>query len=248
MKPALVIYICMICVILYANNKIPIPDSAAVYDEKDIITDPETGDKIITNQLVMIFDQEVSFNQQKNILKSFSGKIAGGIPDMNVYHIQVNNASSISNIKSLCRSLEKNRYVLYASPRIITKSKVKKMKINGDNTIERKGSLNLEVENQSKNGTESKGVNKIQDILIANRGELIGCVKRKYNLSASYHGTILFRIAIMKTGEVSQVDILKSSVKDKIITNCLKNKIRKWKNFPKHSKKTNMQIDFTFKF
>ena len=105
MKYSLIIWSCLIvAVILANNNRIPIPNKPATYKKNDIINDSETGDKIVNNQLILIFDENVSELQQKNILQSFGGKIVGGVPEMEVYHILFNNQySSLLRNRKICK-------------------------------------------------------------------------------------------------------------------------------------------------
>jgi hypothetical protein len=248
MRSILIIYSFFIFVIIfYADDHIPIPDKNPKYEQKYIITDPESGDKIVSNQIIVIFDETATTVQQKNILRSCGGKIIGGIPDMDAYYIAINNVSlSFTRLKNICNELEKNKYVLYASPRVISVNNSKK--INKAVEVERRGEINLEIEKKSADKEEPDGKNSIYDILLANRGELIGCIKRKYNISGDYHGSLLFRISITQSGEIADVYILESDIKDELVRNCLKNKIKKWDNFPGHSNKSNMQIEFRLKF
>jgi phosphoribosylformylglycinamidine (FGAM) synthase PurS component len=248
MKLLLIICSCFLFVIIFSNqDRIPIPHKSLKIEEKDIITDPETGDKILANQIIIIFNDQVTANQQKNILKDIKGEVVGGIADENVYYIAVTNtSSSASKIKKLCENLLKNTLILYASPRIISVNRTQKIEYAEE--IERKGIINLDIDDSDANRGKTEGKSSIYDILLANRGQLINCLRRQYNLSDDYHGSFLFRIFITQSGGIDDVYILESNIKDEIVRNCLKNKIKKWNNFPQHSHRNNMQIEFRLKF
>jgi phosphoribosylformylglycinamidine (FGAM) synthase PurS component len=248
MKLLLIIYSCFLfTVILAKDDRIPIPNGSPKVEEKDIITDPETGDKIVSNQVIIIFQDNVTAKQQKSVLKELNGEVIGGIPGENVYYIEVDNeSSSAAKIKNICEKLQQNSFILYASPRVISMNK--NLKMNHVEEIERKGVINLDIDEKNDTQGKTEGENTIYDILLANRGQLVSCLRRQYNLSDNYHGSFLFRIFITRSGGIADVYILESNIKDDIVRNCLKNKIKKWNNLPKHSHRNNMQIEFRLKF
>jgi len=222
------------------QDKIPIPVAEAPYTATDIVIDETTGEKIICDQLVVVFAEDITRSEQLNVLLQISGKVVGGNPDMNLYHISFpNRRRSLSTQNTIIKKLDKNPRIEHVSARKEKNNNVAHIEIEMKNP-ERKGEINMSA--TGRNFVEKKDA--MQEILDTNRETLLSC-KRKKGIR---NGEILFRLTINPQGELKEVKVLQSNIRDKNFLNCLEYKIRQWTGFPEQSGDFDRQVEFTFKF
>lgn len=222
-------------------DKIPIPRESADYSEKYIIQDPESGDDIICNQIVIVFSEDINSTEQKNILKKISGNIIGGIPVMDMYQVRIqNNDVSLKKVERICGELEKNKKVVHASPRKLPTGNIHKIELENMKPVRRRGQLDLAPAERAAPEKEDKMVTTLQ----MHKANLYSCLKS----TAIKQGSIEYRITINPSGKVTHIKILKSTFNDKNLKDCLSHKIRKWDDFPGFEKDYDRQLEFTFQF
>ena len=232
---------------IFAGNKIPIPDKQISYSSEDIISNPVTLEKLVYNQMLIVFDPSVNRQTQESILADIKGTIVGGLPSFDIYQVTFDNPDrSFSKLAQVQLKLEKNENVIFAMPQKVDKQ-------NSNNTkdlittvsSDREGSLNSkEISRKLSN----KSKRSIQDVINGHYPGLYACVEKQNRVSDSFHGNINFELIVNPKGSVINVSIFRSNVKDKIITICMLKKMRKWRDFPKSSGTKNKRIEFEFKF
>jgi hypothetical protein len=231
----------MLYSLAFSSDKIPVPRESADYSERYVFRDPESGDNIICNQIVIVFSEDVTSAEQKNILNKIGGKIIGGIPDMDMYQVGIENKDlNLKKVERVCQELKKNKKVIHASARKLPSGEIKKIQLGNAKPVRRTGQLDLEPAERAAPPEEDEMVT----VLEAHKTTLFECL----NKSDLKHGSIEYRITVNKAGQVTKTKILKSSFRDKILKDCLAHKIRGWEGFPEYEKDYDRQLEFTFKF
>ena len=200
---------------------IPIPQSEAPFNSHEVISDSFSGIQVVSNQILLIFDDHSDRTQQEQILRSIKGKVIGGVPAKSLYQIGITNPDgSIDHLNLVCEKLKNYNVVVYAAPRFVD------MSLNKKTASNRKGAVSLapDMEDPTPNKFD-----KLSDALTANKQNLQPC----YKFGKEDHGKIEFRIIISPEGEVSRVTALKSDVENRILVKCLEHKIKSWQGFPK---------------
>ena len=234
-----IVFTLLFSTMLFQQEKIPVPLDAAPYTSADVITDEETNEKFICDQIHVIFAEDISRSEQLAVLLRISGKIVGGIPDMNIYQISFPNPKrSLKRQRDVISKLEKNPRLLHVDARKEKSQTVEHIEIEMKQP-ERKGEINIQP--QERIVVEKK--NEIQEILEQNRESLLSCKKKK----STGRAEILFRLTINPEGQIKQVKVLTSTVKDELLLNCLEYKIRQWTGFSANGK-FDRQVEFTFMF
>jgi len=236
------IFAVILCILSFSSqqDRIPIPVTEAPYAAADVVVDEDSGEKIICDQLVIVFAEDITRSEQLNVLLQISGKVVGGNPDMNIYHISFpNRRRSLSTQNNIIKKLNKNPRIEHVSARKEKSDIVGTIEIEMKQP-ERKGEINMSAE--GRHYTEKK--DELQEVLDANRETLLSCKRNK----GIRKGDILFRLTISPEGELKEVKILQSNIKDKIFLNCLEYKIRQWTGFPSQNGDFDRQVEFTFKF
>jgi len=245
MKKLVVLMMTTLCLISFAeNNRIPIPEQSAPIEEIYIVEDMESGDKIVCNQILMIFKNDVTLEEQESILSSIRGKVIGGLPSMQIYQVLIDNpACTAAKVAQICENVVKNNNVIHATPRKIRSYSLQK--IEADANVKRKSKLDIEATDRAIIPDNS---NTIEYSLELHRNTLNTCQKQIRKLYPNRHGEILFRIYLSPLGEVNKVKTLKSDLKDDKIINCLEYKMGTWRDFPQEPQNYERQVDFTFKY
>jgi hypothetical protein len=243
----ILIYLMMAVVSYASSNRIPIPNKPAEINEAYVVKDPSTGDKVVCDQLILAFKEEVNRPVQEKILGSIQGKVVGGIPAMAVYQVAFKNPElSLTKMKSIRDQLSKNENILFVVPRKVALSKGLKIDYRKSfASTSRKGSLSLSNTNHPKRATKRPS---IQNTIRSHYQGLSACVERKSRLYERIHGQITFRIDISAQGHVLRATVVESSIKDKTLLTCLIRKVRNWKDFPKNSLGQKVRVDFDFIF
>jgi hypothetical protein len=225
--------------ILFQQEKIPVPLEEAPYTSADVVIDKESEEKFICDQIQVIFADNITRSEQLAVLLRISGKIVGGIPDMNIYQISFPNPKrSLKRQRDVISKLQKNQRLLHVDARKGKSQTIEPIEIEVKQP-ERKGEINMQP--QERIVVEKK--NEIQEILEKNREGLLICKKKK----STGAGEILFRLTINPEGQIKQVKVLTSTMKDELLLNCLEYKIRQWTGFPANGK-FDRQVEFTFMF
>jgi len=236
-----IVVIFLIFGFVFASDKIPVPAESADYNQKYIKKNTDSGDEFVCDQIVMVFIDNITREQQNTILNGIKGKIVGGIPSMDMYQVTIPNPSiSLDYINKICRDLEKKKEVIHASPRKLPSGNIDKIDMSKTKKVKRRGQLDL--------APAERAVPEEEDEMAATlskyKSQLYSCLKNKTNL----HGTIEYRITINPAGKVSDLKVLNSSLQDKKLLDCFAYQIRKWDDFPEHTKQYDRQLEFSFKF
>ena len=224
-----------------SSDKIPVPKESADYSERYVFRDPDSGDNIICNQIVIVFSEDVTSAEQKNVLNKIGGIIIGGIPDMDMYQVRIENKElNLKKVERVCQELKKNKKVIHASVRKLPTGEIKKIELENAKPVRRTGELDLEPAERAAPIEEDEMVT----ILEAHKTTLFECLN-KLDLK---HGSIEYRITVNKAGQVIKTKVLSSSFSDKNLKDCLAHKIRRWEGFPDYENDYDRQLEFTFKF
>ncbi|MCK5416441.1 hypothetical protein KAI92_03375, partial [Candidatus Parcubacteria bacterium] len=89
-------------------------------DMSKIITDPKTGEKMISNEIIVGFINDVSPSSIENIVKSINGEIVGTIFGLGVYQVKISDTDNIVDINKVIDKLLSCSKVEYAEPNYIT--------------------------------------------------------------------------------------------------------------------------------
>ena len=232
---------------IFAGNRIPIPDKQISYNSEDIIANPVTGEKLVYNQMLIVFDPAVNRQTQENILDDIEATIVGGLPSFDIYQVTFENPDkSFSTLAQVQLKLENNEDIIFAMPQKVDGVSSNKTKeIITTASSDREGSLNSENINRK---ISKKSKRSIQDVINGHYPGLYACVEKQNRVSDTFHGKISFELVVNPKGSVINASIYRTNIKDKIITTCMLKKMRKWRDFPKSSGTENKRIEFEFKF
>jgi hypothetical protein len=232
---------------IISGNRIPIPDKQISFNAEDVIANPVTGEKLVYNQMLIVFDPAVNRQTQESILDDIDGTIVGGLPSFDIYQVTFENPDkSFSTLAQVQLKLENNEDIIFAMPQKVDGASTNKTKeIITTSSSDREGSLNSENINRK---ISKKGKRSIQDVINGHYPGLYACVEKRNRVSDSFHGKINFELVVNPKGSVINASIYRTNVKDKIITTCMLKKIRRWRDFPKSSRTENKRIEFEFKF
>jgi len=232
---------------MFAGNRIPIPDKQISYNSEDVIDNPVTGEKLVYNQMLIVFEPSANRQTQESILDGIEGNVVGGLPSFEIYQVQfVNPDKSFSKLAQVQLKLEKNENIIFAMPQ----------KVDGQNggrtkdlittaSSNREGTLNSKAISRKISNKNRKSV---QDVINGHYPGLYACVEKQNRVVDSFHGKIGIELIVSPKGSVKNASILRSNVRDKIVTTCMLKKMRKWRDFPKSSGTENKRIEFEFKF
>lgn len=246
MKKILLVLILLVSYI-FAGNRIPIPDKQISYDPEDVISNPVTGERLVYNQILVVFDPSVTRQTQEAVLDDIEGNVVGGLPSFEIYQIQFKNQDkSFSKLAQVQLKLEKNENIIFAMPQKVEGQ-------NSDKTKELVTSTSSDREGTLDSRSVSRKLNKnskrtVQDVISGHYPGLYNCVEKQNRVVDSYHGKISFELVVTPNGSVKNAIVISSTVRDKLITTCMLKKIRKWRDFPKGSGSQSKRIEFEFKF
>jgi hypothetical protein len=212
----------------------------APYDSTNVIVSPETGKKIVCNQLQVIFKDGVKQDQRRNAVNTINGTIAGYLDDLDIYQITVpNRKCEFSSLKQTLEKLGKHRSVSQVSYRVVEERSFEKIDV-GKLRPQRHGQLDMQPAERKKKEQPSE----MDLILENNKKTLYTCIEQ----FPGSHGETEIRIIISPEGGIKQVTLLKTNVKNKKITDCMKFRIGKWNDFPPETKGFDRNLEFSFKF
>ena len=232
---------------MFAGNRIPIPDKQISYKSEDIIDNPVTGEKLVYNQMLIVFEPSVNRQTQESILDEIEGDVVGGLPSFEIYQVKFNNPDrTFSKLAQIQLKLEKNENIIFAMPQ----------KVDGQNgsrtkdlvttaSSDREGTLNSSAISRKLN---NNGRRSVQDVINGHYPGLYACIEKQNRVVDSYHGKISFELIVTPKGSVKNVSIVRSNVRNKLATTCMLKKMRKWRDFPNSSGSENKRIEFEFKF
>ena len=212
----------------------------APYDSVSVIVSPETGKKIVCNQLQVIFRDGVRGDQRRSAVNTINGTIAGYLDDLDIYQIMVpNRKCEFTALKQLLEKLSKHKSVSQVSYRVVEERSFEKIDV-GKLKPQRHGQLDMQPAERKKKEQPSE----MDLILDNNKKTLYTCIEQ----FPGSHGESEFRIIISPEGGIKQVTLLKTNVKNKKITDCMKFRIGKWNDFPPEAKGFDRNLEFSFKF
>ncbi|MFC2088547.1 AgmX/PglI C-terminal domain-containing protein [Calditrichota bacterium] len=232
---------------LFAGNRIPIPAKQIPYNKSDVITNPINGEKFVHNQLLVVFEPIISVQQQNEILESIDGKVVGGSPGFDIYQIAFENPEkSFSKLAQVQLQLEKNKHIVYAMPQNVDEQLVdKNRKLIASVSSQRTGQLMTE---NYRRKFSSRYSNEIQNTINRHWTDLNTCVEQLNQIVDSYHGKIKFKITVAPEGDVKYARVFETNIRNKQLTICMLQKIRRWEDFPKIRGSENRQVEFEFVF
>jgi len=242
-----IIFILLLTSYIFAGNRIPIPDKQISYNSEEIIANPVTGEKLVFDQMLIVFDPSVNRQTQESILKEIEGEVVGGLPSFEIYQVRFNNPDrTFSKLAQVQLKLEKNNNIIFAMPQKVDGQNGNKTKdVVTTTSSDREGTLNSSGVNRKLNNNSRRTV---QDVINGHYPGLYACVEKQNRVSDSFHGKINFELIVTPKGSVKNATIEKSNIRDKMITTCMLKKMRRWRDFPKYSGKENKRIEFEFKF
>ena len=232
---------------IFGGNRIPIPNKQISYNTEDIIANPVTGEKLVHNQMLIVFDPSINRQAQENILEDINGDVVGGLPSFDIYQVEFDNPNkSFSRLAQVQLTLEKNNNIIFAMPqKVEDKNSLSTKKLITTASSDREGDLNSR--NISRK-LDRNGKRSIQEVIQGHYPGLYNCVEKKNRVDGSFHGKVKFELTVTPEGSVKNVIIAQSTIRNKIITTCMLKKIRKWRDFPRSSDSANKRIEFEFKF
>lgn len=212
-----------------------------------IVIDPSTGEKVYTDQLMVAFKESVEEKERKIILDNYDIKIMSSAPSLNIYHVAfLNPESNLSRLYKKRDLLERNPKILYVFPRKHLSFAETNAELVKDQPVQRSGEITLTQLNGPSQQYKPKTVD---DAINQHHQALTSCIDRKKRLSKKYHGKISFRLTLSAGGDVTNVHVTKSTVRDKQLVSCLAGKISDWRDFPADPKKRpNRTVKFSFEF
>jgi len=232
---------------IVAGSRIPIPDKQISYKSEDVISNPVTGEKLVYNQMLIVFDPEANRQTQENILNDIEATVVGGLPSFDIYQVTFDNSDkSFSKLAQVQLKLEKNESIIFAMPQKVDgQEENKTKKLITSTSSDREGNLNSNRVNRK---LTSRNNRNLEDVISGHYPGLYACVEKQNRVSDTFHGTIQFELIVEPNGSVKNASIVKSNVRDKLATTCMLNKMRKWRDFPKSPGSVNKRIEFEFKF
>jgi len=246
MKKLILIFI-LIASYSFAGNRIPIPDKQISYNSEDVIANPVTGEKLVFDQMLIVFDPSINRQTQESILEDIEGDVVGGLPSFEIYQVRFNNPDrTFSKLAQVQLKLEKDKNIIFAMPQKVDGHNGSRTKdVVTTASSDREGSLNSNGISRKLNNKSGRS---IQDVINGHYPGLYACVEKQNRVVDSYHGKINFELIVTPKGSVKNATIVKSNVRDKLITTCMLKKMRRWRDFPKFSGNENKRIEFEFKF
>lgn len=233
--------------LVLAGNRIPIPQKQVPYEKSDIITNPVNGEKLVYNQLLVVFEPIVSKEQQFNILNDINGEVVGGSPGFDIYQIVFKNPDkSFSKLAQVQLQLEQNEHVVYAMPQNVDEEPFNRnKKLIASYSPQRTGQLMADNYNRK---SVLRNSNEIQNTIKTHWSELNTCVDQLNHIVDSHHGKINFKITVSPEGKVKYARVSETNIRNKQLTICMLQKIRDWEDFPKIRGSANRQVEFEFVF
>ena len=233
--------------VLIGADRIPVPQKPVNYKAHDLIDDPSGEGMLVCNQLLIAFKKDIGRQQQERLLASIGAEVIGGMPDIDVYQVLFDNPTrSIQHFREVYETIRVADDILFVMPRRVSATASGSFisdKTSAD--MVRRGALNLQPVSR-KSGISATGT--YDEIIASHRPGLMACVQKKSRLFRNLSGRVEFLLNINSSGAVTHVSITNSSFRNRKLLACLKNKIRRWRNFPKLSTDSKTELRFMFSF
>ena len=213
----------------------------------NVIINPENGNKIFVDQLMLTIRQEITKDETENLFNSFGLKTVSCAPSLNIYQLSFSNPdASFKRYKELSRKLSNDPRVISVTSCKLNVYKDSSLHLADEEKVERSGGIRLtateDVINQIKPRT-------IQTTINQHRYSLYTCIEKKQRLLKNYHGSVDLKIKITPSGRVAKVIATRTSISDRKLISCLKSQILKWNDFPKNMQSSSLRsAEFTFAF
>ena len=78
----------------------------APLDYDKVVTDPETGMRLVSNQLLVVFKPDIERETVDTIIESVDGKVVGWLTDMGIYQVEFNNNPTLEELARIKTKLE----------------------------------------------------------------------------------------------------------------------------------------------
>lgn len=247
MKNLFNIYILSLILLSFIINQTAANHFNNKLTKEKIITDPQTGDKLICDELFVVFKDNVDPSEQAKILADIDAKIISEMPSLGICQISFNNPdTSIKRLQHLKQQLEMNENILYVRPQKVEIKKISISEVSPKHVkLTRKGKVKFNTTDLNHKNVHKKSM---QDLISAHTAGLNVCVERERRLRKSFHGEIIFYIEYSGDGNVTHAKIIRSNYKDYKFTGCLLNKVKQWRNLPRNVSGKGSHVEFTFKF
>ncbi len=96
-----------------------LPTELSPSDMTKVILDPDSGNKLLSNEVLVSFVDGTSDQRIEVIVKDTDGIIVGSIPGLGTYQIRFKETGDITGIKNIITSLKKFKEVKWAEPNYI---------------------------------------------------------------------------------------------------------------------------------
>ena len=87
----------------------------APFNPEDVVVDPETGTKIIKDEIGILFEENVSEEERNEIIASINGEVVGYMLSGQSVEVKIKGDPSISDLKRIVEELKKNPKVTNAT-------------------------------------------------------------------------------------------------------------------------------------
>ena len=87
----------------------------APFNPEDVVVDPETGTKIIKDEIGILFEENVSEEERNEIIASINGEVVGYMLSGQDVDVKIKDNPSIDDLKRIVRELNQNPKVDIAS-------------------------------------------------------------------------------------------------------------------------------------
>ncbi len=108
--------------------------------------------------------------------------------------------------------------------------------VGGSKSIGRQGGINLSLDDARVSGKGSRSANRsgdaISTVINSHNDAIEHCYKREAKLNPNLKGDVQIEFIISWNGRVKNSRILRSSLRNKNVENCIKNRIRSWRFKP----------------
>lgn len=97
---------------------VEIPSSIASIDYDKVCEDPDTGARMVRNEVLIKFNDNVDDDTIKEVIPSIDGTVVGGIEEIGIYQIHIPDSEDLTLLKEVINDLEDNSSIKLVSPNI----------------------------------------------------------------------------------------------------------------------------------